>query len=164
MVDMQWILVARPGCELALSSLQKAPRRALVALRLALFIDVGGMSCASDALVVRKSLWTSLCRQRGWCANADTEVIEVRCGRWTWLWRSHAMHEFENWQPRSVKCDRCKRIFIKNERSERFCSGCCVRSKRTERFGLGICGRCGTEFGRKASSQRYCSDGCREIW
>jgi hypothetical protein len=73
------------------------------------------------------------------------------------------MHDFEdaNWQPRSVKCNKCKRIFIKNERSQRFCLGC-VRSQRDEKFGLAICGRCGNGFGRKASSQRYCSDGCRE--
>jgi hypothetical protein len=73
------------------------------------------------------------------------------------------MHEFEeaDWQPRSVRCNKCKRIFIKNERRERFCLGC-VRSQRAEKFGIAICGRCGNEFGRKASSQRYCSDGCRE--
>jgi ROS/MUCR transcriptional regulator protein len=56
-------------------------------------------------------------------------------GRWTWLWWSHAMYDFEgaNWQPRSVKCEKCKRIFIKNERSARFCSGCVI-SKRAERL------------------------------
>jgi hypothetical protein len=84
-------------------------------------------------------------------------------GRWTCPWRSHSMQDFEdvNYQPRSVKCVKCERIFIKNERIERFCPGC-LRSQRAEKFGLGTCGRCGEEFDRRAPSQRYCSDDCRE--
>jgi hypothetical protein len=40
------------------------------------------------------------------------------------------MNDFEdaNYQPRSVKCDKCQRIFIKNERSDAFAQAVSDRS------------------------------------
>jgi Zn finger protein HypA/HybF involved in hydrogenase expression len=53
---------------------------------------------------------------------------------------------FDEYQPRSAKCEGCTRIFLKNEHRDHFCTGC-ARRKRVDN-GMDMCVRCFQAFDR----------------
>ena len=64
--------------------------------------------------------------------------------------------------PRPMKCDGCKRIFIKNDSRQKHCSGCArTHGRRVKDAGTAICGHCLKDFPRKVTRQRFCSEECR---